>query len=167
MQPNRLTHWQDGNSKVKLMLIISEKANNKLKSRIRIRIRIRIRTKITPDPQHWLQPGLPQAANSWSPGSCSVLYSCYSQASHGLRTWRHGFLVPWFMFCTLFLLQPGVPWAAHLATWIPGPLVHVLLDPHLPALHGARSFPLLPEPPAQAGNRMTKTGSDFKFVLVP
>ena len=123
------------------MLRISEKVHNQLKSRIRIRIRIRIRTKITPDPQHRLQPGLPQAAHlaaqipgplahvlysipvtakhptgcapgvmdSWSPGSCSVLYSCYSLASHGLRTWRRGFLVPWFMFyliliCLLFMV---------------------------------------------------------------
>ncbi len=50
----------------------------------------------------------------------------YSLVSHRLHTWRHEFLVPWLMFCTLFLLQPGVPWAAHLATWIPGPLAHVL-----------------------------------------
>jgi hypothetical protein len=66
------------------------------------------------------------------------------------------FLVPWLIFCTLFLLQPGVPRAAHLAAWIPSTLAHVLPDPHLPALHGARPLPLLPEPPAQAGNRMTQ-----------
>ncbi len=56
------------------------------------------------------------------------------------------------------------PWAMHLLAWIPGPLAHFLPDPHLPALNGVRPLPLLTDPPAQAGTRMTNTGSDFRIV---